>query len=300
MPMLACAEVILTSCCLFLLFCLPGSLRGSREAERIFNLVRSGRQDRRQIGLRERLSGLFVSQSGKLRHRLGMTQNEKLRKRFLEAGLRVNTASDIFFAVQAFGILGGGALGSVIPVNTAFWMMAGAVVGFMGPDVWLTAKQKSRRERIRRSIPDMVDLLVVCVSAGLGLDQALLRVAEELGISHPEITEELARVALERQAGASRVDTWKALAERIKVEELSSFVNMLSETDRFGTPIVKALNEFSEEVRISRKQRAEEAAAKTKIKIIFPLVLCIFPCIFIVLLAPALLSIAHGLGSMGK
>lgn len=266
----------------------------------MLKLVRSARVDRRRMGIRERLSQFLVAKSGRLRQQLGLAQNDKLKKRFVEAGLRVTTANDVFFAVQALGILGGAALGSLIPVNTAFWVMAGAVVGFMGPDLWLTTKQKGRRERIRRSIPDMVDLLAVCVSAGLGLDQALLRVGEELGISHPEITEELARVALERKAGATRVDTWKALAERIRVEELSSFVNMLSEADRFGTPIVRALNQFSEEVRIRRRQRAEEIAAKTKVKIIFPLVLCIFPCIFIVLLAPALLSIAHGLGNMGK
>jgi tight adherence protein C len=146
----------------------------------------------------------------------------------------------------------------------------------------------------------MVDLLVVCVSAGLGLDQALMRVGEELGISHPEITEELGRLALERKAGASRIETWGALAERTRIEELSSFVNMLTETDRFGTPIVKALTEFSEQVRAKRRQRAEEAAAKTKVKIIFPLVVCIFPCIFIVLLAPALLSIVQGFSNMGR
>ena len=187
----------------------------------------------------------------------------------------------------------GGFAGSFIPVNTAFWVFAGAVVGYMSPDFWLTKKTSKRRHKIRRSIPDALDLLTICVDAGLGLDQALLRVGAELDISHPEITEELTQVNLEQRAGKGRIEAWQGLAERSNIEEFKAFVSMLVQTDKFGTPILKALNQFSEEIRQKRKQHAEEAASKTKIKIIFPLVLCIFPCIFIVLLAPAILSIAQ-------
>jgi len=137
---------------------------------------------------------------------------------------------------------------------------------------------------------------VICVDAGLGLDQALLRIGEELSASHPDIAEEFVQVNLEQRAGRPRLEAWKNLADRSEIEEFTSFVSMLSQTDRFGTPIIRALSRFSEDIRSKRRQRAEEAAAKTKIKIIFPLVLCIFPCIFIVLLAPALLSISSGLG----
>ena len=158
-------------------------------------------------------------------------------------------------------------------------------------DLWLASQQRRRRNRIRRSVPDMIDLIVICVGAGLGLDQALLRVSEDLSLSHPEITEELERVMLERRAGASRVDAWRALAERTRIEDLAAFVSMLSETDRFGSPIMKALSDFSEELRTKRRQHAEEAAAKTKV--IFPLVICISPCIFIVLLVPAIVGIMH-------
>jgi tight adherence protein C len=104
------------------------------------------------------------------------------------------------------------------------------------------------------------------------------------------------QVNLEQRAGRPRLEAWKNLADRSEIEEFTSFVSMLTQTDRFGTPIIRALSRFSEDIRSKRRQRAEEAAAKTKIKIIFPLVLCIFPCIFIVLLAPALLSISSGLG----
>jgi tight adherence protein C len=107
-------------------------------------------------------------------------------------------------------------------------------------------------------------------------------------------------VNLEQRAGKPRLEAWQGMADRTKIEEFKAFVSMLTQTDKFGTPILKALNQFSEEIRTKRKQHAEEAASKTKIKIIFPLVICIFPCVFIVLLAPAILSIASGFKSMGK
>jgi len=190
--------------------------------------------------------------------------------------------------------------GSFIKENTAFWIFALAVVGYMAPDFWLTKKTAKRRHKVRRSIPDALDLLVICVDAGLGLDQALIRVGSELAISHREINEELSQVNLEQRAGKPRVEAWQALYERTKIEEFKGFVSMLVQTEKFGTPILKALNQFSEEIRMKRRQHAEEAAAKTKIKIIFPLVLFIFPCVFIVLLAPALLSIVAGFKGMGN
>jgi tight adherence protein C len=193
-----------------------------------------------------------------------------------------------------------GFAGSFIPSNTFFCVFAGAIIGYMAPDFWLTWKQKKRKEKIRRSMPDAIDLLVICVDAGLGLDQALIRVGEELSLSHPEINEEFAQVHLEQRAGKPRLEAWQSLAARSQIEEFTSFVSMLTQSDRFGTPIIRALSRFSEELRQKRSQHAEEAAAKTKVKIIFPLVLCIFPCLFIVLLAPAMMSISAGLKSMGN
>jgi tight adherence protein C len=166
--------------------------------------------------------------------------------------------------------------------------------------MWLKRKTANRRNRIRKSLPDALDLMVICVDAGLGLDQALLRIGDELAVSHPDISEEFIQVNLEQRAGRPRLEAWKNLADRSEIEEFTSFVSMLTQTDRFGTPIIRALSRFSEDIRMKRRQRAEEQAAKTKIKIIFPLVLCIFPCIFIVLLAPALLNIATGLGGLGQ
>jgi tight adherence protein C len=207
---------------------------------------------------------------------------------------------DFFFTAQLVTPVVLGFAGSFINDNTLFWVLALAVVGYMVPDFWLTMRTNKRKMRIRRSMPDAMDLLVICVDAGLGLDQALLRVGSELGVSHPDISEEFAQVNLGQRAGQARLAAWQALADRTKIEEFQQFVSMLSQTDRFGTPISKALSRFSDELRLRRRQHAEEMATKTKIKIIFPLVLCIFPCIFIVLLAPAILLVSDGLKGLAK
>src|SRR5208283_5740972 len=125
-------------------------------------------------------------------------------------------------------------------------------------DLWLKRKTSSRKNRIRRSLPDALDLMVICVDAGLGLDQALLRIGDELAVSHPEISSEFMQVNLEQRAGRPRLEAWKHLAERSEIEEFTSFVSMLTQTDRFGTPIIRALSRFSEDIRSKRRQRAEE------------------------------------------
>jgi tight adherence protein C len=277
----------------------PVVLRPSPEAQRILEVVTSNRADRRTIRGKELITDGILKAGRDFRARLGMAENVKLKKRLLEAGLRDKSTLDIFFAVQLACPLLGCFAGSFIPDNTAFWVFALAVVGYMAPDFWLTKKTSKRRHVIRRSIPDCLDLLVICVDAGLGLDQALIRVSSELSVSHPEINEELNQVNLEQRAGKPRLEAWQGVAERTQIEEFKAFVSMLVQTDKFGTPILKALSQFSEEIRMKRRQHAEEAAAKTKIKIIFPLVLCIFPCVFIVLLAPAILSIMTGFKAMG-
>ncbi len=242
-------------------------------------------------GMRDRVQKLAAA----LRARLGVGDNPRLNARLAAAGLRDAGSPNIFFAAQfltplvlAFG-------GSFIPDNTVFWVIALAVVGYMVPDFWLTMRTNKRKDRIRKSIPDAMDLLVICVDAGLGLDQAMLRVGNELAISHADISQELAQVNMAQRAGQGRLDAWQGFADRSKIDEIQQFVAMLTQTDRFGTPISKALFRFSEDLRLKRRQHAEEAAVKTKIKIIFPLVLCIFPCIFIVLLAPAILIVASGM-----
>jgi tight adherence protein C len=279
----------------------PVLLRPTPEAERMLQIISSNRPDQRKISGKEQFQDGILSAAKALRGRLGLSENTKLKERLFNAGLREPGFYDVFFALQcilplafAFGasFIGG--------ENGLFIIFAALVLGYMSPDFWLTWKASKRKNAIRRSMPDAVDLLVICVDAGLGLDQALLRVGQELGVSHKEINEEFTLVHLEQRAGKMRLEAWQSLAARTQIEEFNAFVSMLVQSDRFGTPIAKALSRFAEEIRLKRRQRAEEQAAKTKIKIIFPLVLFIFPCIFIVLLAPAMISIQDSLGNMSK
>ena len=273
----------------------PALLKQPAEAQRLLNVVAANRGENRQLLGEEHLREQLLTLAHGLRERLGFGESRKLSARLSAAGLRSPRVGDLFFAAQCVLPLALGFAGTFTPSNTVFWVLALAVTGYMMPDFWLTRATKKRQKKIRRSIPDAMDLLVICVDAGLGLDQALLRVGAELGLSHREINEEFQQVNLAQRAGQPRLEAWQNLADRTKIEEFRSFVNMLSQTDRFGTPIAKALSRFSEDLRLRRRQHAEEAAGKTKIKIIFPLVLFIFPCIFIVLLAPAVISIAAGM-----
>lgn len=281
----------------------PNLFRPSPEAQRMFEVVKNDkveRADQRTIRGKEQFQDKLLNVASELRIRLGLAENPKLKARLAQAGMHKRASADIFFAAQFLVPISAAVAGSLIGKNTLYCVCAFGVVGYLVPDLWLTRTTSGRRNRIRRSIPDALDLMVICVDAGLGLDQALLRIGGELEVSHPDIHEEFLQVNREQRAGRPRLEAWQNLADRTEIEEFNSFVSMLTQTDRFGTPIVKALTRFSEDIRLKRKQHAEEQASKTKIKIIFPLVLCIFPCIFIVLLAPAILNIMAGLQGMGQ
>ena len=285
--------------CTVALLMAPVLLKTAPEVQRVLDVTSSKQVEARQILGEEELRGQLLGMAHALRAKLGFAENKVLNDRLSQAGFRAPGTPDILFAAQFLTPLVLAFAGSFINDNTVFWVLALAVVGYMVPDFWLTMQQGKRKERIRKAIPDAMDLLVICVDAGLGLDQALLRVGNELALSYPDVSEEFAQVNMAQRAGQPRLDAWQMLADRTKIEEFQQFVSMLTQTDRFGTPIAKALSRFSEELRLARRQRAEEAAVKTKIKIIFPLVLCIFPCIFIVLLAPAILIVAAGMSGMG-
>jgi tight adherence protein C len=276
----------------------PVILRPSPAARRILEMVRSNRPDERNVGTKERVQEEILSMARGLRARFGLAEDEKVKQQLLSAGVRSSRSMNAYFASRILGPLLGLACGSLIHSNTIFWALSLAAVLYLVPDMWLKMKIKKRRERIRKSLPDALDLLVICVEAGLGLDQAMLRVGQELIISHPDIHQEFMQVNLEQLAGKPRLEAWKSAAERTQIPEFSLFVSMLTQADRFGTPIVRALSRFGDEIRLKRRQRAEEMAAKSKIKILFPLVLFIFPCIFIVLLAPAILNIAKNMQSL--
>jgi tight adherence protein C len=164
-------------------------------------------------------------------------------------------------------------------------------LGFLMPDFWLDRQIKTRQSRIRRGLPDVLDLLVICIEAGLSMDQATARTSVELRKAQPELCDELYIVVLEQRAGRPRADAWKHLAERTGVDCVRNLTTMLVQAEQFGTSIAKTLRVHSDTLRTQRVQAVEEAAAKTTIKLLFPLVFFIFPSLFVVTLGPAFISI---------
>ena len=158
------------------------------------------------------------------------------------------------------------------------------------PDVWLSRKVKKRKETIGLSLADAVDLTVVCVEAGLGLDQSLMRIGEEMKHSHPDLSEELSLYHLEVRTGRNRVDALRNLGKRTDVEDLNSLVTVLIQSDRFGTSIGKSLRIFADSFRTKRRQRAEERAAKMTIKMIPALIVFILPALIVVVIGPAIIA----------
>ena len=231
-----------------------------------------------------------------LRGILGSREDPELVRRLASAGYRKSAHADIFYMVKillpATAAL---AFAFLMKSNTFFWVVLSAAVGFMLPDLWLMRAIGNRADEIRLSLPDALDLLVICMEAGLGLDQAILRVGQELKISHPALSEEFVLIGLEQRAGKPRLEAWRNMADRAGVQSVRQFVQMLVQTERFGTPISKSLGGFADALRVRRRQQAEEMAAKTTIKMIPPLVLFIFPNLFIVLLGPAIVMIWRNL-----
>jgi len=164
-------------------------------------------------------------------------------------------------------------------------------LGFLVPDFWLGRRITARQNAVRRGLPDVLDLLVICIEAGQSLDQATIRTAEELRAALPAITDELSVVVLEQRAGRPRTDAWKHFAERTRVDSVRNMVSVLVQSEQFGTSASKALRIHSDTLRTQRRQKVEEQAAKTTIKLVFPLVFFIFPSLFLVTLGPAILII---------
>lgn len=220
-----------------------------------------------------------------------------LRRQLLRAGYRDATAALFYVGIR---ILMGVALplfmlATVVPgmpgTQAMVLLAASAGLGYVIPSFALGWQIRRRKTRITDALPDTLDLLVVCVEAGLGLNQALVRVGEEMRNVEPIVADELNLVSLEMRAGKPRTDALKNLAKRTGVDELTSLVSMLVQTDKFGTSLAKSLRVFSDSMRTKRRQKAEEAAAKTTIKMVFPLALCIMPALFVVILGPGALHI---------
>ena len=180
-------------------------------------------------------------------------------------------------------------------INTFFIPVVAFALGYLLPDMWLTWRVSSRQGRLRRGLPDALDLLVICVEAGLGLDQALLKVSQDMKISHPELSEELQFVNLEMRIGKTRIDALRELARRTGLDDIKALTAMLIQTERFGTSIAQSLRVYSDDMRIKRRQRAEEMSAKTSVKMVPALVFFIFPALMVVILGPAIITLMHQL-----
>ncbi len=173
-------------------------------------------------------------------------------------------------------------------------------LGFLVPDFWLGNRIKARQTNVRLGLPDALDLIIVCVEAGLGMDRAIQRSTEELRLCQPEIADELALVSLEQRAGRSRADAWKNFAERTGVDSVRALASILIQADRFGTSVGKTLRAHADTLRTRRRQDAEELAAKMTVKLIFPLVVFIFPALFVVTLGPSLVNIMTRMDELFK
>jgi tight adherence protein C len=219
------------------------------------------------------------------------------QQRLIRAGFRQEPAVKLFYGAKVLTplVLCIVVLASGIAQANAFIIYALALgLGYLAPDFWLGRKIAQRQKLIRRGLPDMLDLLVICVEAGLSLDQSTARTAEELRFAHPAVADELGMVALEQRAGRPRADAWKHFAERTSVESVRDLSSVLIQSEKFGTSIAKTLRVHSETLRTKRRQQVEEQAAKTTVKLIFPLVFFIFPSLFVVVLGPAAIIMAEG------
>jgi tight adherence protein C len=224
---------------------------------------------------------------------------ERLRKEVVYAGSPVGWDAERILAMKlvsiAVGVVGTivlGKVGKLSNVQTIVLVLLGLFVGYYLPEWILRSKSGKRQGQIRRALPDALDLLSITVEAGLGFDAAMARVARQAG---GPLGEEMHRVLQEMQIGKSRSEALRDLGERSSVPELKSFVLAMVQADIFGVSIAKVLHVQANEMRIKRRQRAEEAAQKVPVKIIFPLILCIFPALFVVLLGPAAITIYHNI-----
>lgn len=229
------------------------------------------------------------------------SNDEELEHRLGIAGYRRPEAAETFLSAKLLAPIIAVLLATFAgPQNLLFFGLILGATSFFAPDMFLFHAVKQRRTRIGQALPDAMDLLVICMEAGLGIDQAALRIATELQVAYPELSDEILIISREQRAGKPRLDAWRSMAERCDLDTIRQFVAMLVQTERLGTPIARALSQFADGLRTKRLLAAEESAAKTTVKLIFPLVLFIFPAIFVVLLGPAAIAIMQGFEQVGK
>jgi tight adherence protein C len=221
-----------------------------------------------------------------------------LQRRLIRAGYRADGTVRIFYGAKVLVplLLCILVTATGLAENSALFVYGiSLALGFLGPDFWLGHRIKDRQTNIRLGLPDLLDLMVICIEAGLSLDQAVMRCANELSRSQPALADELSLVTLEQRAGRPRMEAWQNLAERVDIDVIRALVSSLKQADQFGTSVAKILRVQSDTLRIQRRQRVEELAAKVPVKLVFPLALFIFPTLFIVALGPAIISMQESM-----
>ncbi|OIQ25674.1 type II secretion system F family protein [uncultured Vibrio sp.] len=230
-------------------------------------------------------------------------ERESVRHQLMHAGYHDADALTIFYAIKIFsfiiGLMAAGAFYYFAPdmKNLRLALVGSIAAGLFLPNIVLNRIVKKRQSKIRGGVPDALDLLVVCTESGLGFNSALRRVADELIISHPEFADELDTVCAKIKAGVEMSDAFEDLVERTGVVEITGLVKMLAHSSRIGGSISQTLREYTEDFRDRRNQEVEEIAAKIPTKMIFPLLLFIWPCFFIVAIGPSMLSLTATLGN---
>ncbi len=254
----------------------------------------SGWVYRKIVPALEKLGKLFGSRT------TGEEDQSRLRLLFLRAGYRRENAPIIFFGIKTFlailfvivaFILKASIFITILPLHFMILLVVSALVGFYIPNLYLLMKTMDRREKIQKGLPDALDLMVVCVEAGSGLDAAITRISEEMRLDNKVLSEEFKSLSLETRAGKSRKDALTNFAQRANLDDVNNLVSLLIQTERFGTSIAQALRVHSDFMRVKRFQKAEEIAAKMPLKLIFPLVLFIFPLFLLIAAGPAVIGI---------
>jgi tight adherence protein C len=225
-----------------------------------------------------------------------------MQRRLIRAGIKSEGALRILYGAKAvlgvsLPLLTAAFVGtsSFDPGNKFAMILAATAIGFFGPNEYVRRLASKRQKEISKGLPNALDLLVVCVESGLGLDQAILQVSKELDKAHPEISEEFGMVNLELKAGKRRVEALRNLGERTGVDDLKKLVAVLIQADRFGTGVAQSLRAHADFMRIQARQVAEEKAAKLGVKLIFPIFFCILPSLFVVTVGPVAMKIIREL-----
>lgn len=229
------------------------------------------------------------------------------RVRFLHAGLRRRNAPVLFYAVKVVLALGlpvlvwwglAAAAQPVAGASGAAWLLGASVLGLQAPGLWLSRRIARRQRELFEAFPDAIDLVIVCMEAGLGLDAALERTAQDMALRSAALADELALLSAELRLGVARAQALRHLAQRTGVEEIRAFATLLVHTERLGTGVTDALRVHAQALRQQRERRAEEAAARLPVKLLFPLIFALFPALLVVLMGPALISLMRQLAPL--